>query len=196
MYSTFITLALLFVAPAFASYAINEPKLVQCETAKVSWPKTKGPYNVIAVAADAPCGEPLVDLGDITGTFVEWQVNLAAGTVVQLSVADAEDTEAWTKNITIGGGDNKSCMGGDAASDSAASDDSADDASRTSAESTTDSTTESKSEEDDLSPAAVGAANAGSNQFFGDDSAAPSSRHLSQAAATLGALAAVAAYVL
>jgi hypothetical protein len=188
MYSTFVTLALLFVAPLVAGYAINQPKLVQCETAKLSWEPTKGPYNVIVVAADDPCGDaPLLDLGDVTATFINFQVNLVAGTTVQLSVADANDDDAWTGNITITGGDNKSCLKADGTTAAGG---------KSSGTTTPGSATKSNPGAAEKSYAAVGAANAGSNKFLGDSSAAPSSRHLSQSVAALGAVAAVAAFVL
>jgi len=206
MYSTFITLALLFVSPVFASYAINQPKLEQCQTARISWPPTKGPYNVIVVDGASPCAEPLVDLGDISTTYIDWEVNLAAGTTVQLSVADSadEEAEAWTGNITITGGADKSCLEAAVAGSTQSTP-----ASRPSASgvATTGSTTGSTAgsaadnkpavvEEEETNYDAVGAANAGSNRIFNDDSAAPSSRQLSQSAIGLGAVAAVVAFVL
>ncbi|KAH6909118.1 hypothetical protein BKA70DRAFT_225471 [Coprinopsis sp. MPI-PUGE-AT-0042] len=195
MYSTLISVAL-FAVPALASYAINRPELTQCETARISWPPTKGPYNVIVVAGDEPCGEPLKDLGDITQTFFDWKVDVPAGTVVELSVADSGDAEAWTGNITIKGGDNKACLSG-ASSSASASAPSVSASSAAGNRATSDTTKSSNTDDKDATPSIVpvGAANAGSNKFL-DSGAAPSVRQFSQSAVALGAVAAIAALAL
>ena len=187
MYSTLISLAL-FAVPALASYAINRPDLVQCETTQISWPPTKGPYNVIVVDANEPCGEPLKDLGDIDQTFFRWAVDLPAGTVVQLSVADSGDEEAWTGNITVTGGSNKSCLSGASSSASSASPAASSGAANRATSSTS-------ADEKAVSVVPVGAANAGSNKFL-ESGAAPSARQFSQSAVALGAVAALAALAL
>ncbi|PPQ67482.1 hypothetical protein CVT25_006023 [Psilocybe cyanescens] len=113
MFSTLLTVALL-VAPAiqgvFADFAINSPDLVQCKTSRISWEPTKAPYNLIIVKASDPCGDALVDLGDFNKTFLDWPAKIKAGTVVQLSLVDANDQEAWSKNITVGANTDASCL--------------------------------------------------------------------------------------
>ncbi|KAF8150638.1 hypothetical protein B0H34DRAFT_801577 [Crassisporium funariophilum] len=115
MFSTFFTVAL-FIAPAiqgaFAEFAINSPDLVQCQTSKISWEPTKGPYNLIIVPAATPCGDALVEVGDFNTTSIQWKTTIAAGTQVQLSLVDADDNEAWSKTITIGGNADGSCLPG------------------------------------------------------------------------------------
>lgn len=189
MYSSLIAFAL-FVSPVFAAFAINNPTLTQCKTAKISWPETKGPYNVIAVAAKDPCGEPLVDIGDFTKTFVEWKVTLPAGTKVQLSVADSDDQEAWTGNITVGASSDSSCLSTPlvSASTTIAASDVKPSSTSTGTTSGDDTTTGGNTGVD-----IVGAANAGSNKFL---SAAPSVRQLSTPVMALSAFAAVVALAL
>ncbi|EDR08638.1 uncharacterized protein LACBIDRAFT_294150 [Laccaria bicolor S238N-H82] len=113
MYSTLLTVAL-FVAPliqgALADFAISSPALVQCQSSKISWSATTGPYNLIVVAADQPCGDALVDIGDFDGTVTNWVAALPAGKQVVLSLVDAQDNEAWSKTITIGASSDTSCL--------------------------------------------------------------------------------------
>ncbi|KAF8199590.1 hypothetical protein BJ912DRAFT_921992 [Pholiota molesta] len=113
MFSTFLTVALL-VAPAIqgvlADFAINSPDLVQCKSAKISWQATKGPYNLIVVAASDPCGPALAEVGDFTTTSMQWTANITAGTKVQLSLVDADDNEAWSNVITVGNNTDASCL--------------------------------------------------------------------------------------
>jgi len=117
MFSTFFTIALL-AASAFqtvlADFAINTPALIQCQDAKISWEATKGPYNLIVVPAENPCGDALADLGDHTGTSMTWKPTLPAGTKVQLSLEDVNGDEAWSGTITVGAGNDTSCVPGSA----------------------------------------------------------------------------------
>jgi len=119
MFSTLVTVAL-FVAPAIqgalAEFAINSPALVQCQTSKISWEPTKGPYNLIIVPASNPCGDALVEVGDFDKTFIEWETTIPAGTQVQLSLVDANDDEAWSNTITVGPNSDNSCLPGKVAS--------------------------------------------------------------------------------
>jgi hypothetical protein len=113
MFSTLLTVAL-FIAPAiqgaFADFAINSPKLVQCQSSKISWEPTKGPYSLMVVNASDPCGDALVDIGNFDKTFTDWKVTLPAGSKIQLSIVDADDDEGWSKTITVGDSDDTSCL--------------------------------------------------------------------------------------
>ncbi|GLB40311.1 hypothetical protein LshimejAT787_0801820 [Lyophyllum shimeji] len=109
MFSTLFTLALL-AAPALADFAVSTPTLTQCKDAKISWETTKGPYNIIAVPAENPCGDALADLGDHDGTSITWKAALPAGVKVQLSVEDANGDEAWSGIITVQNSDDASCV--------------------------------------------------------------------------------------
>ncbi|TFK20712.1 hypothetical protein FA15DRAFT_707842 [Coprinopsis marcescibilis] len=192
MYSTLLAVAL-FVAPVFSAYAVNNPDLVQCQTARISWPHTTYQYNVIAVAADEPCGEPLVDIGDLTESFIDWQVNIPAGTVVQLSVADSGDAESWTRNLTVAASDDSSCLPGFIASSSAAAASRPTSApARNLAGSSAAPRASPSAGSDDSAFDPIGAVNAADLPF----SAAPSTRQLGVPALALGALAALAALAL
>ncbi|KAF9007600.1 hypothetical protein BDQ17DRAFT_1237828 [Cyathus striatus] len=113
MFSTLLTVAL-FVAPAiqgvFAEFSISTPDLVQCKSAKISWEETTAPYNLIVVSPEDPCGDALVDVGDFNKSSISWTPNLPAGTLVQLSLEDANGDEAWSGNITIAASDDESCL--------------------------------------------------------------------------------------
>ncbi|KAG5647004.1 hypothetical protein DXG03_001728 [Asterophora parasitica] len=109
MFSTLFTIALI-AAPAFADFAVNTPTVTQCKDVKISWEPTKGPYNIVAVPADAPCGDALADLGDFTTTSTTWKATLPAGSKIQLSVEDADGDEAWSGTITVQKSDDSSCL--------------------------------------------------------------------------------------
>lgn len=114
MYSTLITVAL-FVTFALqsvlAEFAISTPELTQCKKSSFSWADTGNPpYNLIIVAADAPCGDSLSEPGDYTGTTGTWLVTLAAGSKVLLSLEDAAGDEAWSGSIVVGDSDDDSCL--------------------------------------------------------------------------------------
>jgi hypothetical protein len=200
MYSTLITAVALFAVPVLrvAAFAVSEPELTQCESAKISWEGTKGPYNVILVDAAEPCGEPLAEVGDFDKTFTNWKVAIPAGKVVQISIADSKDDEAWSGNITVKASSDSSCLTGassstatgSAASPSSSSTNSLTGGSTTST--TTDSTGGSTADDSgDVTP--VGAANAGSNSFL---NAAPAARNINGPVLALSAIAAVVALAL
>jgi len=109
MFSTLFTIALL-AAPALADFVVNTPTLTQCKDANISWQSTNGPYNIIAVLAENPCGDALADLGDHQETSITWKAALPAGTKVQLSVEDAAGNEAWSGIITIQSSADASCI--------------------------------------------------------------------------------------
>ncbi|KAJ2914055.1 hypothetical protein MD484_g6354, partial [Candolleomyces efflorescens] len=196
MYSTLLTIVALFAAPAFAAFAVNNPTLTQCDTAKISWQKTQGPYNVIVVSANDPCGEPLVEIGDFEGSSIQWKTIIPADTIVQVSIADASDDEAWSGNITVGRSTDSSCLtsSGASSSSTATGSTTTGTSTTTTTTSSSDSTTDDNTDGDsDSSLTPVGAANAGSNKFL---SAAPSARQASVPIMALSAIAAVAALAL
>ncbi|KIK10056.1 hypothetical protein K443DRAFT_670691 [Laccaria amethystina LaAM-08-1] len=162
MYSTLLTVAL-FIAPliqgALADFAINSPDLVQCKSSKISWSPTTGPYNLIVVPGDQPCGDALVEIGDFDGTFTNWVVALPAGKQVVLSLVDAQDNEAWSKTITVGASSDTSCL--PAALKPAGSSSTSQPASGSSTPGVAAAAASTPSQ----SVAPVGAANAGTNPF-------------------------------
>jgi len=176
MFSTFFTVAL-FVAPAiqgvFADFAVNSPELTQCKETKLSWEKTgAAPYNLIIVKASDPCGNALVDIGDVNTTFYNWdKVKIKAGTQVQVSLIDANDDEAWSQVLTVKDSDDNSCLSGNSTtggSSSASTPSSTSKAaSNTVLPSATSSSTSSDGTDDsdgsNINP--VGAANAGTQPF-------------------------------
>lgn len=188
MFSTLVKVALfapLAIQGVLAGFAVNTPEFKQCESAKISWEATKGPYNIIVVSAANPCGDALADLGDFTTTFTNWPVAIAAGAKVQISVVDADDDEAWSGNITVAAGTSSACLSTSSSSSSSSS--------STSSSSTTSSSTDSNTSSDDGSGddgvSAVGAANAGTNPF---SNAAVSAQQFSKPALFAVAFAALA----
>jgi len=114
MYSTLFTTTLVFALAALrvrADFDVDTVELTQCKPATLSWANTDGPYNVIIVPSDKPCGDALVDLGDHDSNKFEWsKVNVAAGTKVMISILDDKDEEGWSGVITVKSSDDKSCL--------------------------------------------------------------------------------------
>ncbi|KAF9490378.1 hypothetical protein BDN71DRAFT_1484518 [Pleurotus eryngii] len=167
MFNTLLTvslLATLSIQGVFADFAVSQPEFTQCQEAKFSWQKTKGPYNILITRASDPCGDALADLGDFDSTNGAWKVALPAGIKVQLSIEDADGEEAWTETITVKGSDDASCVppallalgSSSAVSSSAAS---------TSTGLVVPAATQTTVATSSVAPTPVGAANAGSDPF-------------------------------
>jgi len=114
MYSTLFTTTLLFalaVVRVRADFTVYTPVLTQCQPATLTWDQTSGPYDVIIVPASNPCGDALVDLGEIGATPYQWsKVPIAAGTQVTISILDVSGQEGWSGPITVGQSDDTSCL--------------------------------------------------------------------------------------
>ncbi|KAJ3851596.1 hypothetical protein EV368DRAFT_65638 [Lentinula lateritia] len=117
MFTTLVTVTLFAAAAingAAAQLTIQTPSMTTCEPVDLTWSSTTGPYNLIMVSPDDPCGDALVDLGDQDGTSVSWTPNVAPGTQLELSLVDANDEEAWSGTITVAQGSDTSCVPADA----------------------------------------------------------------------------------
>ncbi|KAH7877207.1 uncharacterized protein C8R40DRAFT_1168541 [Lentinula edodes] len=117
MFTTLVTVTLFAAAAingAAAQLNIQTPSMTTCEPVDITWSSTTGPYNLIMVSPDDPCGDALVDLGDQDGTSVSWTPNVAPGTQLELSLVDANDDEAWSGTITVAQGSDTSCVPADA----------------------------------------------------------------------------------
>jgi hypothetical protein len=160
MFSTLVKVALLapIAIQGALAFAVNNPPLNQCESAKITWEATKGPYDLVIVPAANPCGDALAEVGEFTKTWVDWTVNVAAGTIVQISLVDANDDEAWSRNITVGPGSATCLTSTTTATNNIAG--------STPTSGSAGSSTTSDSADPSSSLDAVGAANAGSNALF------------------------------
>jgi len=113
MFTTLLTLALVAVpALRVAAFDVGTPKFTQCGSSDLTWEATKagGPYNVVIVSSDAPCGDILADLGDHSGTSLKWNVTFPAGTKLQVSIEDSQEEEGWSGAIVVGKSDNAACL--------------------------------------------------------------------------------------
>ncbi|KAF7327679.1 hypothetical protein MKEN_00347300 [Mycena kentingensis (nom. inval.)] len=113
MFSTLISIALVAVpALRVAAFDVGSPKFNQCGTAQLTWDATKagGPYNVVIVSSDDPCGDILADLGDHSGTSMKWNVTFPAGTKLMVSIEDSDEEEGWSGAITVEKSDDASCL--------------------------------------------------------------------------------------
>ncbi|KII85035.1 hypothetical protein PLICRDRAFT_45143 [Plicaturopsis crispa FD-325 SS-3] len=116
MFTTLFTAAL-FLAPAIrsvsAGFSITETQnVVQCQDAHFAWAMGTGPYNLVAVPSDDPCGNILADLGDHNGSSTTWKVTLPAGTKVVFSLEDSKGDDAWSDEVTVGASSDASCLSG------------------------------------------------------------------------------------
>jgi len=116
MFTTFFSLSLILalvqsVLAQYGGFMIDTPTLVQCQSAQITWTSTGNPpYDLLIVPANDPCGHAIEDLGNQTSTSMNWNVNIAAGTQVALSLVDAVGNEAWSGTITVGDSSNTSCL--------------------------------------------------------------------------------------
>jgi len=114
MFTTFFSLSLflaLVQSVLAQGFMIDTPSLVQCQSAQINWASTGNPpYDLLIVPANDTCGHAIEDLGNQTSTSINWNVNIAAGTQVVLSLMDAVGNEAWSGTITVGDSSNTSCL--------------------------------------------------------------------------------------
>lgn len=105
MLATLLSIAL-FALPALAGFDIETPQsLESCQPVTFSWTGGKGPYDLVIVASDAPCGDILADLGGgHQDTKMPWAKAVLpssmSGKKVSLSLQDATGEEAWSKSVT------------------------------------------------------------------------------------------------
>ncbi|KAF8239673.1 hypothetical protein L208DRAFT_15391 [Tricholoma matsutake] len=104
MFYTLFTIAL-FAALAIqrspAAVTIDTPNITQCEAFQITWSGAIDPVNIIIVSAANPCGQPLADLGDHNGTSTTSNTTITPGSVIQLSLLDADDNEAWSGDVIL-----------------------------------------------------------------------------------------------
>ncbi|KAH9940956.1 hypothetical protein B0H21DRAFT_780267 [Amylocystis lapponica] len=115
MLATFLSVALfatLAIKGARADLTIDTPALIQCQPVNITWDQTQGPYNLIVVPADDPCGDIIADLGDFDDTSAQWTPNITAGKAAMFSLEDAAGNEAWSGTMTIQGSNDSSCISG------------------------------------------------------------------------------------
>jgi hypothetical protein len=114
MFSTLFSTTLLLLSVlqvVLADFPVNGPAITQCKDAKITWQKTKAPYNVIIVHSNDMCGDPIADLGDHSQNHMTWhKVPLVAGERVVVSVEDSAGDEGWTGTLTVLPSNDTSCL--------------------------------------------------------------------------------------
>ncbi|EKM78112.1 hypothetical protein AGABI1DRAFT_121740 [Agaricus bisporus var. burnettii JB137-S8] len=199
MHNTFFSVALFFglaINAVFAEFAVSTPDIFACEgsEARFSWEPATPPYNMLLVAAEDPCGDPIMDLGETKNTLFSMKTDkLKEGQKVQLSIEDANGEEGWSGDITV-----KKCVAASSVASSSVASSSAGASSSgyggpVAATTLVVTPTVDVSEtpaEPSPSVAPVGAANAGDDPF-GLGNAASIPRHISVPAVVLSAIAGV-----
>ncbi|BGP58201.1 hypothetical protein JCM8202_004741 [Rhodotorula sphaerocarpa] len=107
-----ITAVVLALATAVSAQTIATPNaLYTCEPYQVNWSGGQGPYyvRVLKGTSNSDVIETLV--AGQSQTSYTWDVNVAAGTSVHLSVTDATGQTAASAPVTIQQGASTSCVG-------------------------------------------------------------------------------------
>lgn len=120
----FFAAAAFAVVAASASMALaqdvsfNGATPTQCQNSTFSYNASAGSYYAAVVPAENACsGDPLAEFYNVTGGAVNYFVNIAAGTQIQVYVADSNGNEFWSPPMTVGDGDS-SCLGAASAASS------------------------------------------------------------------------------
>jgi len=112
----------LFTATLFASVAVNSalgalavgtPKLAQCQPATLNWGDYEAGqiYTVLAVPANDPCADAIFDFGDVkSGQLNVASLAIPQDTQVIISVTNSKGEEAWSEPITVGKGQDSTCL--------------------------------------------------------------------------------------
>lgn len=111
MYPTLLTVALFFtfaIQAIVADFTVPTPaKIVACkgQNLEVSWTGTNaGPYNLVIVSAEDPCGDALIEGGNFNKPSASVKVDeLKAGQSVQIYVEDNNGDEGWSGVIPVKG---------------------------------------------------------------------------------------------
>jgi hypothetical protein len=120
--ATIALVAALVPAALAQSVTIDPVTLTQCADSTITIEGSSGPYYVAVIPASDPCTEDaLAEFYNVTGDSVDYYVNLAAGTTVQIYVLDVNGVENWGQIETVGDGDS-SCLPGSNATASPSSD--------------------------------------------------------------------------
>ncbi|KAF8627020.1 hypothetical protein AX15_004601 [Amanita polypyramis BW_CC] len=114
-----VAATVLAASTAFAqsSLTINTPSnAVVCQPLLLSWSGGTGPYYLLGSSlhpfrGSDPSGQALEDLGQQTGNSYTWNVNIAAGTQIGLTLRDTSGLVAQTAPFTINPGSDSSCVG-------------------------------------------------------------------------------------
>ncbi|KAM0751471.1 hypothetical protein T439DRAFT_347347 [Meredithblackwellia eburnea MCA 4105] len=109
-----LTLAAAFLSLASSSLAllINTPvSLIACEPTSLSWSGGTAPYYLSVIPGGDPSGSILENLGTQTGTSYTWNVDLAPGTNITISLKDSTGTTVYTAAVVIQSGSSTSCVG-------------------------------------------------------------------------------------
>lgn len=84
-----------------SDFKVNTPKTVaSCKPLNLTWAKTKGPYNLILVHSNDPCGPIIADLGDHKTNQFLWNTMVPAGNY-SLSIEDAKGNEGWSARFEV-----------------------------------------------------------------------------------------------
>jgi len=93
-----------------ADFTINTPNLVQCQTATVNWKGGNANYLLFIVPSEDVCADSIVDIPQTGENSLQWEVTLAAGSKVDMMVADADGEEAWSGSMVVQPSSDTSCI--------------------------------------------------------------------------------------
>ena len=94
-----------------AQLEVNTPaNPVECQPLELSWSGGAPPYLLSVSPAGSPDSPPLLTFPIQTGTSLTWNVNIAAGTPVSLTLRDSDGTTSQSAIFTILSGTDTSCL--------------------------------------------------------------------------------------
>ncbi|KAH8115569.1 hypothetical protein DFH11DRAFT_1585602 [Phellopilus nigrolimitatus] len=113
MKTSFVSVVALFVAAVSAQLQINTPSnVVQCLPQLITWTGSgSAPYFITVMPGGQPSASALVNFPSQSGSSLTWNVNIAAGTSIMLSIRDQTGNTAMSAPFNVQSSSDSSCVG-------------------------------------------------------------------------------------
>ncbi|KAI5892485.1 uncharacterized protein SCHCODRAFT_02626267 [Schizophyllum commune H4-8] len=99
---------------AVQALTINTPSgLTACQPSLLSWSDGTAPFFLTILPGGQTSGA-LKSFDQTDATSITWNVDIASGTSITLSIKDSTGNIAYTDAVTIAKGSNEDCVNGDA----------------------------------------------------------------------------------
>ncbi|RDB26383.1 hypothetical protein Hypma_006512 [Hypsizygus marmoreus] len=102
---------LVSLVPVILGLTINTPTgVVQCQPILLTWADGTAPYFLSAIPAGQPSAAAVKTFPTQNGNSFTWNVDLAGGTSITLSLKDSTGAQAFSDIVTIVSGSDSSCI--------------------------------------------------------------------------------------
>ncbi|WVR05202.1 hypothetical protein IAU60_002214 [Kwoniella sp. DSM 27419] len=109
------------VAVANALTVSTPASLIECQPVQLTWTGgAQAPYYISVIPGGQAGATALENLPEAQSSPTTWNVDLAAGTNVTISIRDGSGTVAYSSPVVIQSGSSTSCLGTNSGSSSAA----------------------------------------------------------------------------